>query len=156
MALIEFKNKPNTTTPINATNLNYNFNEILNLVFPIGRGFIDFTDTDFSNYLGFTWERELVGLTPVGLDTSQTEFNSIGKTGGEKTHTLTIDEMPRHNHAQSLDGRADEPTGAAYQWINSSNRYLYSGDDLALYSGGNQPHNNLQPYQVVAYWKRIA
>ena len=42
-------------------------NSILNLVFPIGRGFIDFTDTDYSNYLGFTWERELIGMTPMKI-----------------------------------------------------------------------------------------
>lgn len=99
MALKIFKNKGESgAIPLNAENLNYNFNEILNLVYPIGRGFIDFTDTDYSNYLGFTWERELVGMTAVGLDTTQTEFNSVGKIGGEKTHTLTVSEMPNHTH----------------------------------------------------------
>lgn len=92
MALIEFENYPSTDTAINATNLNFNFSEILNLMCPIGRGFIDFTNTDYSNYLGFTWERELVGLTPVGLDTTQEEFDTIGKIGGEKTHTLTVND----------------------------------------------------------------
>ena len=64
MALLEFENYPSTDTAINATNLNNNFNElntlisnIYNQIFPIGRGFLDFTDTDYSNYLGFTWER---------------------------------------------------------------------------------------------------
>lgn len=151
MALLEFENKPSTNTPINATNLNYNFNEILNLVYPIGRGFIDFTNTDFSNYLGFTWERELVGLTPVGLDTKQTEFNEVGKTGGEKTHTLTIDEMPKHRHemrtSSNSGGQVDNMPWGGLQATQIAN---------TEYVGGGQPHNNLQPYKVVAYWKRIA
>lgn len=147
MALIEFENYPSTDTAINASNLNYNFSEILNLMCPIGRGFIDFTETDYSNYLGFTWERELVGLTPVGLDTTQEEFDTIGKIGGEKTHVLTLDEIPSNiiqtassgNNSDGFIGRAG---------YNSDGTYNFGGQNLA--------HNNLQPYKVVAYWKRIA
>ena len=173
-----FKNKGEAgAIPLNAENLNYNFNEILNLVYPIGRGFIDFTDTDYSNYLGFTWERELVGMTAVGLDTTQTEFNSVGKIGGEKEHTLTLQEMRSHNHmgkTYSKNYNAGEtiPMGRAYARSFAYNDatagvWGYSGDESVSgaeiidmietsNSGGNQPHNNLQPYQVVAYWKRIA
>ena len=52
MALIEFKNKPNTDTPINATNLNNNFKE----VHPIGTVIITSTNTNPSSNLGGTWE----------------------------------------------------------------------------------------------------
>ena len=151
-----FKNKGEAgAIPLNAENLNYNFNEILNLVYPIGRGFIDFTDTDYSNYLGFTWERELVGMTAVGLDTTQTEFNSVGKIGGEKKHTLKVSEMPEHNHFIYSQG-GDVVTGDG--WVPKS----INGKDVTqvmeetiVNTGGNQPHNNLQPYKVVSYWKRI-
>lgn len=44
----------------------------------------------------------LSGYTPVGLDTSQTEFNVLGETGGAKTHTLSTAEMPVHSHANTL------------------------------------------------------
>ena len=125
-------------------------NSILNLVFPIGRGFIDFTDTDYSNYLGFTWERELIGMTPIGLDVNDNDFNTIGKTGGEKTHTLTIDEMPSHNHSVLIAGGGDK-YAANFAKDCGSLYYIPSENN-----GGNKPHNNLQPYQVVAYWKRIA
>lgn len=43
----------------------------------------------------------LKGRTPVGLDGGDGSFNSLGKTGGEKTHTLTISEMPSHTHTQN-------------------------------------------------------
>jgi hypothetical protein len=74
---------------------------IIDLIYPVGRGFIDFTDTDYSNWLGLTWERELLGVTPIGYKSGDADFGTIGKTGGEKTHTLTVNEMPSHTHIQN-------------------------------------------------------
>lgn len=152
MALIEFENYPNTDTAINAANLNNNFSEILNLIYPIGRGFIDFTNTDYSNYLGFTWERELIGKVPVGIDSNDTDFNTIGKTGGEKTHILTIPEIPAHSHDIRYQNIQIQ-LGSTYsnELSGSSSVNVVSSD-----TGSNYPHNNLQPYEVVAFWKRIA
>ena len=159
MALIEFENKPSTNTPFNATNLNYNFSEILNLMYPIGRGFIDFTNTDYSNYLGFTWERELVGLTPVGLDTTQEEFDTIGKIGGEKTHTLTVNELAAHKHSMytfNAGGDGTIATGGGIIQDTAAPYKTYYATFAMENTGGGQPHNNLPPYKVVAYWKRVA
>ena len=164
MALVEFKNKPSTNTPINATNLNNNFNElnslinnIYNKMWPIGRGFIDFTETDYSDWLGFIWERELVGLTPVGLDATQTEFNTIGKTGGSKF-------TEKHSHGQFID---DGGSKTPYTLLNGggqtkSGKFLggsfndYTGPQVLTTEFGSGNAGNLQPYKVVAYWKRIA
>lgn len=44
----------------------------------------------------------LKGSTPAGLDTSQTEFNVLGETGGAKGHVLTEAQMPVHSHANTL------------------------------------------------------
>ena len=152
MALINFENYPSTDTAINAANLNNNFSEILNLIYPIGRGFIDFTNTDYSNYLGFTWERELIGKVPVGIDSNDTDFNTIGKTGGEKTHILTIPEIPAHSHDIRYQNIQIQ-LGSTYsnELSGSSSVNVVSSD-----TGSNYPHNNLQPYEVVAFWKRIA
>lgn len=43
----------------------------------------------------------LKGRIPVGLDSTQTEFDALGETGGAKTHTLTTTEMPSHTHTQN-------------------------------------------------------
>lgn len=153
MEKITFKDLPSTDTPINSTNLNLiqtntenAINEVLNLVYPIGRGFIDFTNTDYSNYLGFTWERELVGLTPVGYDADDEDFDTIGATGGEKTHTLSIDEMPKG--VWTSGGQ----TGGINTVFDVGTSYVIQTNGTNM----SQPHNNMPPYKVVAYWKRVA
>ena len=85
------------------------------------------------------------GRNSVGLDTSDTDFNTIGKTGGEKTHTLTIEEMPEHNHYGSPLGTNNMSTN--YQ--AGDNVYLGVGyNGSTSNTGGNQPHNNVQPFEV--------
>ena len=147
--------------------------DLLDLIFPIGRGFIDFTDTDYSNYLGGTWERELVGMFPIGYNPNDPDFNTIGKTGGEKTHKLTLTEIPSHNHsiryrnlARGIgDAKFNIPNNGTANTFLSSYRYnngnnlVNPSDSNAYYAantGGGQAHNNLPPFQVVAYWKRVA
>ena len=144
--MIEFKDLPDTTTPINAKNLNNNFKEILNEIYPINRVVIFYDNKDHSNYCGFTWERTMVGKVPVGIDSNDSDFNSIGKTGGEKTHTLRREEMaPTVWHSSSQ--------------IDGIKKFFSNGETFGISTQGTdlgQPHNNLQPYQVVAYWKRIS
>lgn len=156
-----FANKGEADTiPINAENLNYNFNEVLNLIYPIGSIIIKDSDTDYSNYLGFSWEKVFAGKTLVGLDTSDNDFNLVGKIGGEKTHTLTVDEMPKHYHKQQ--GSTVENSGKLKvkmiycDSINTTDTGSTLGNDFGTgVAGGSQAHNNLQPYEVVAFWKRV-
>lgn len=86
------------------------------------------------------------GKVSVGLDANDTDFNTIGKTGGEKEHTLTIDEMPSHSHGINTRYNADEGAynvrGANSTGTETNGAVQTSG------VGGSQPHNNLQPYQV--------
>ena len=144
-------------------NINFTLKEtcsLVNLLYPIGQIIIKGDNEDYSNWLGFTWERTAVGKVLVGIDTTDTDFNTIGKTGGEKTHTLTVAEMPAHNHNLNAFTSGSGSTGrftGTYEWSSTSSdtegtKWIGNTVD----AGGGQAHNNIPPYQVVAYWKRIA
>lgn len=142
-------------------------NSLVNLLFPIGQIIIKGDNADYSNWLGFSWERTAVGKVLVGLDTTDTDFNAIGKTGGEKTHTLTVNEMPAHSHKLNGNTNVVFDDNDTYPYLFASAKRGYANGSSVVFGGnylindtttigGGQAHNNLQPYQVVAYWKRIA
>lgn len=80
--------------------------EIVDFIYPVGSLFISTTSTNPSTYLGGTWERWGSGRVPVSVSDTDSDF-SAGKTGGEKTHTLTTAEMPSHSHAKGTLATSD-------------------------------------------------
>jgi microcystin-dependent protein len=86
------------------------------------------------------------GKTAVGYSSSETDFNYVGKTGGEKTHTLTTDEIPAHAHSITMI------YGTGWSGViplGASSGTTYSGNTAN--TGGGGSHNNLQPYLSVNY-----
>ena len=144
-------------------------------IYPIGRGFLDFTNTDYSNYLGFTWEKTLLGVFPVGYDGNQIEFNTLGKKGGSKflqahNHTYSGTTSQNGNHYHTTMGvEASSLTNpsktvlrpAGWDGQTSVVEGNAAGDHVHSYSGttsttGEGNGQNLPPYEVVNFWKRIA
>lgn len=155
MALKIFKNKGESgAIPLSDENLNYNFQEVLNMVCPIGKVEVFFDNDDHSNYLGFTWERTAIGKAIVGIDSSDNDFKAIGKIGGEKTHTLNVYELPTKipvNYG-NISGGTDVVISSSVVGTGG----VKSGQANMNISATGQAHNNLQPYQVFAIWKRTA
>ena len=127
-------------------------------IYPVGSVYISVNSTNPSTLFGGTWEAFASGKTLVGIDTQQSEFNTVQKTGGEKKHTLTIEEMPSHSHRFKAWAwgytRASTTNYCADQSMQYDN-YEDIGAHIAN-TGGGQAHNNLQPYIVVYMWKRVA
>jgi microcystin-dependent protein len=96
---------------------------------------------------------DIQNRVPVGLNFSDTDFDTLGKTGGEKEHRLTINEIPSHNHntvsmCSFPEGVANSRTGYGYNEV-ALNKSSY-GNTVGN-TGGGQAHNNLQPYIVMNY-----
>lgn len=121
-------------------------------IYPIGSIYMSVNSTNPSELFGGEWER----IQDRFLLASGTTYTN-GATGGEATHTLTVDEMPSHRHS-----RMTQPQGFAEQDTRksdiispasgSANKVTKYSD----YTGGGKAHNNMPPYFVVYMWKRIA
>lgn len=125
-------------------------------IYHVGR-IIETIDKEFNpNTIIGHWELFGKGRVTVCVDKDNPTMNEAGMTLGEAEVTLTINEMPRHDHAQyvtaktnptigvRVDYNEDAPSGAFEQGINTG------------YAGNGQPHNNMQPSITVYRWIRIS
>lgn len=135
--------------------------KILNMVYPVGSIYMSVANTSPASFLGGIWSAWGAGRVPVGVDTTQTEFDTVEETGGENTHALTSSENGPHTHDIRIDG---VPTAAIGLFSSGGNlNYTmngsYTGAAAAivseLTSGSGASHNNLQPYITCYMWKRI-
>jgi len=119
----------------------------IDAVYPVGSIYMSVNSTDPGTlFSGTTWE-QLKDRFLLGAGDTYT----AGTTGGEATHTLTLQEIPSHNHSYTARSTSMDADG-------------YSGDVLwrgttsgtTGNAGGGQAHNNLPPYLVVYMWKRTA
>lgn len=153
----------------------------LDLMLPVGFVMSMNVATNPRALLGYgTWTRFGQGRVLVSLDEGQTEFDTVGETGGAKTHTLTTGEMPSHTHTQDPHTHTVTDPGHTHSTATNSGGVFSTGPDPAAQAttgttgsattgisvnaatatnqnaGGGGAHNNLQPYIVVYMWVRTA
>lgn len=144
----------------NKTNISIDARDLYN-VWPIGSIYISVVNINPSTYFGGTWEAFGTGKCLVGVDTSQTEFNSVEKTGGSKY-------LQEHYHDirfAAYDGNgvtiSNIGTGVDvldipnWNWNKNRQNDKNSGSNLYTNKEGTGNSGNLQPYITVYMWKRI-
>ena len=116
-----------------------------------------------------TWSAFGTGRTLVGVDTSQTEFSTVEKTGGHKAlqqHTHGMQGAGSHSHmVYSSFGRGGTDPGYAStdsvgggtdnKWRHGDATWVDNHTHTINYTGGGDA-GNLQPYITVYMWKRTA
>lgn len=130
--------------------------DLLNMFYPVGSVYETMESSfDPNKKWGGTWER-IKGRVLVGVDENDSDFNTAEKTGGEKTHTLVVSELPQHTHANYAKriNITINNSGNTHVTCHSSNSGATVGHNIGS-TGEGVAHNNLQPYVTCFIWKRV-
>lgn len=156
--------------------------DLLDMIYPVGSIYMSVNSSNPGSLFGGTWEKMPAGrvLIPEGESDWGTEYEA-GSTGGEATHTLTVDEMPAHKHTASVSNTGGHKHNIALSSSLGDSWGEYNGavhkgrsNDIQIKSepvqsagshsntstiantGGGQAHNIIQPYLVCYIWKRVS
>lgn len=153
----------------------YPISEIAAVAYPLGAIYMSTIDTDPGELFGGVWEPWGTGRVPVGVDASQADFNTVEKTGGQKTadlqHSHTVND---HKHISPF-GYDDNCYFSARQYgsvvVGANPGYYLNGGNGGRtgqvrlnYTSSSSPGTDsklskqslLQPYITCYMWKRIA
>jgi hypothetical protein len=119
---------------------------ILDFIYPVGSVYISYSHNSPADMFGGTWVR-IENAFLWGCD----KDGGIGTTGGEKTHTLTVNELPSHTHGSVYSGNAAGTK--THGWLASGGSNMAYG---TVATGGGAAHNNMPPYVQVSIWRRTA
>ena len=141
---------------LDQTGLEHTLEKLRNQMYPVGSLYFSTNSTSPATIYGGTWERYGKGRTLVSVNESDTDFTA-GKTGGEKTHVLTVDEMPKHRHR--VGKFATMRGGGTWDCDKIGGAQLQDAkvaDGHTDYAGTSKAHNNMPPYIAVYLWRRTA
>ena len=129
--------------------------QMFNTVLPVGISIITQDPRNPSEYLGFgSWERDLQGKALVGVTTDITSASpdwvkTVNREFGEYEHTLTLEEIPNHNHSIKTGSSIDGNTLYARNYGGNTSY------DTTESTGGGLPHNIVSPSKTKFIWTRI-
>ena len=109
---------------------------VIGTTFGDGDGTTTFALPDMRNYV-------VVGMS------DDTDINAIGKKYGEKEHTLTVEQIPPHNHSLTAHGSDGTGNMVSQSIGNGGSRVVASW--VIGNTGGGQPHNNMQPSMAMVF-----
>lgn len=135
---------------------------------PVGTVELRYDNTSPATLYGGTWVEFGQGRMLIGRLASDSDFDTVGGTGGEKTHTLTNAEIPAvpfkdryyiensvrlSGATQTLSSGGINASLGNQDTDSDNNTFLYAN---ATIDGGGEAHNNMPPYVVVRMWRRTA
>jgi hypothetical protein len=127
--------------------------------YPVGSIYMNATNaTNPGTLLGFgTWTAFGEGRVLIGIDSSDTDFDTAEETGGSKTHTLTEAQLPSHRHTIGSNDSTAGFGGAAgnQEFVQDAGSGIGTPCNTS-FTGSGQAHTIVQPYIVVYMWKRTA
>ena len=127
--------------------------------YPVGSIYMNCSNaTNPGTLLGFgTWAAFGEGRVLIGIDSSDTDFDTAEETGGSKTHTLTEAQLPSHRHQVGSNDSGTGTGGAAGNMELVRDAGTGNGPAVnSSFTGSGQAHTIVQPYIVVYMWKRTA
>ena len=127
--------------------------------YPVGSIYMNCSNaTNPGTLLGFgTWSSFGAGRVLIGIDSSDTDFDTAEETGGSKTHTLTEAQLPSHRHQVGSNDSGTGTGGAAGNMELVRDAGTGNGPAVnSSFTGSGDAHTIVQPYIVVYMWKRTA
>lgn len=159
--------------------------QTIRAMYPVGSIYMSVSPTNPSTFFGGTWVAWGTGRVPVGINTSDSNFNTVEKTGGASTVTLTTSQIPSHSHekgtltAASAGAHTHNLKNQKTTWgsgsgnkviidatsgytaltnkaTSSAGAHTHTVSGSTAATGGGGSHSNLQPYITCYMWKRTA
>lgn len=127
---------------------------VYNLIYPIGSIYLSVNSVNPSTLFGGTWVTWGSGRVPVGIDTADTDFNTVEKIGGTSTVSLSANQNGPHIHY--MDGLVNSQPGAYFFGAVNNQGTKYENSLNTKSSGEGQAHENKMKYITCYMWKRTA
>ena len=120
---------------------------MINLIYPVGSVYISTVNTNPGTLFGIgTWERYGNGKALVGVDEDDTDFSTVSKSGGEKQHKLSSQELPQHTHTIP----SHTHTVSAHTHSMSNHTHFFNpGGEYHTFTWGAAKNNNVVKFEAV-------
>ena len=125
--------------------------DVINYLYPVGSIYMSATMSTVAQVqaaFGGTWVKWGAGRVPVGVNTSETEFNTVEKTGGSKY-------LQEHSH-NTVNWAAGYQTGSQSGYFTVLCGSSSTNTKQAVANAGTGDSGNLQPYITCYMYKRTA
>lgn len=132
---------------------------LIDAIYPVGSVMIRGDNTNYANFLGGTWEKFASGTVLVGAKANDSDFSTVGKTGGSKTQELRAIIGAVGGDISALgyvtkDPVPGQPTSGLALSASVKTNTSFNHSTPVYRDDGNNA-TTVQPYTVVNYWKRV-